>query len=52
MSKRALSYGAYISTTSNSEIVVANVIEHNRDLQNILPITIKANLEEKGHTKY
>jgi nucleotide-binding universal stress UspA family protein len=48
MSKRALSYAAYISKTSNSEIVVVNVIEHNRDLQNILPITIKANLEEEG----
>jgi nucleotide-binding universal stress UspA family protein len=48
MSKRALSYAAYISKTSNSEIVVVNVIEHNRNLQNILPITIKANLGEEG----
>jgi nucleotide-binding universal stress UspA family protein len=49
MSKRALSYAAYISKTSNSEIVVVNVIEHNRNLQNVLPITIKANLGEEGH---
>lgn len=48
MSKRALSYAAYISKTSNSEIVVVNVIEHNRNLQNLLPITIKANLGEEG----
>jgi nucleotide-binding universal stress UspA family protein len=47
MSKRALSYAAYISKISDPEIVVVNVIEHNRDLNNILPVTIKANLERK-----
>jgi nucleotide-binding universal stress UspA family protein len=47
MSKRALSYAAYISKISDPEIVVVNVIEPNRDLNNILPVTIKANLERK-----
>jgi nucleotide-binding universal stress UspA family protein len=47
MSKRALSYAAYISKISDSEIVVVNVIEPNRDLNNVLPVTIKANLEGK-----
>lgn len=47
MSKRALSYAAYISKISNSEIVVVNVIEPKRDLNKVLPITINANLERK-----
>jgi nucleotide-binding universal stress UspA family protein len=47
MSKRALSYAAYISKISDSEVVVVNVIDSHRDLNNILPVTIKANLEGK-----
>ena len=47
MSKRALSYAAYISKISDSEIVIVNVVEANRDVNNVLPVTIKANLEGK-----
>jgi nucleotide-binding universal stress UspA family protein len=47
MSKRALSYAAYISRISDSEVVVVNVIESYRNLNNVLPVTIKANLEGK-----
>jgi nucleotide-binding universal stress UspA family protein len=46
MSKRALSYAAYISKISDSEIVIVNVVEANRDVNNVLPVTIKANLDE------
>jgi nucleotide-binding universal stress UspA family protein len=48
ISKRALSYAAYISKISDSEVVVVNVIESHRDLNNVLPVTIKANLEGKA----
>jgi nucleotide-binding universal stress UspA family protein len=47
MSKGALSYAAYISKISDSEIVVVNVTEHTRDLDNVLPVTIKTNLQGK-----
>lgn len=47
MSKRALSYAAYISKISDSEIVIVNIVKANRDLNNVLPVTIKANLEGK-----
>jgi nucleotide-binding universal stress UspA family protein len=47
MSNRALSYAAYISKISDSEIVVVNVIEHTRDLNNVLPVTIRINLKGK-----
>ncbi|MFL6507852.1 MAG: universal stress protein [Nitrososphaeraceae archaeon] len=47
MSKRALSYAAYISKISDSEIIIVNVVEANRDVNNVLPVTIKANLEGK-----
>jgi nucleotide-binding universal stress UspA family protein len=47
MSKKALSYAAYISKISNSEIIVINVIKANRDLSSKLPITIEANLRGK-----
>ena len=47
MSKRALSYATYISKISDSEIVVVNVVKVNRDLNNVFPVTIKANLEGK-----
>jgi nucleotide-binding universal stress UspA family protein len=47
MSQRALSYAAYISKISDSEIVVVNVSEHTRDLNNILPVTIKIDLQGK-----
>jgi nucleotide-binding universal stress UspA family protein len=42
-----LSYAAYISKISDSEIVVVNVTEHTRDLDNVLPVTIKTNLQGK-----
>lgn len=44
MSKKALSYAAYISKISNSQIVVINIVK--RDSNNVLPITIKVNLQE------
>jgi nucleotide-binding universal stress UspA family protein len=47
MSKRVLSYAAYISKVSDSEMVIVNVVKANRDLNNVLPVTIKANLEGK-----
>lgn len=47
MSKRALSYAAYFSKKSDSEIVLVNVIKANRDLKKILPLSINANLEGK-----
>ena len=47
MSKRALSYAAYISKISDSEIVIVNVVEANRDLNNLLPITTEVDLERK-----
>ena len=47
MSKRALSYAAYISKISDSEIVLVNIVESNRGLDNVLPVTIKANLDGK-----
>ena len=47
MSKRALSYAAYFSKISDSEIVLINVVKANRDLNNVLPLTIRANLEGK-----
>ena len=48
MSKRALSYGAYISRISDSEIVVIKVVKANIDSNNILPITIRVNLQGSG----
>jgi nucleotide-binding universal stress UspA family protein len=51
ISKKALRYAVYISNISGSEIIVVKVVEGNRDLNNALPITIKANLhvkEEQG----
>jgi nucleotide-binding universal stress UspA family protein len=47
MSKRVLSYAAYISKISDSEIVIVNIVKANRDLNNVLPVTIKPNLEGK-----
>jgi nucleotide-binding universal stress UspA family protein len=47
MSKRALGYAAYISKISDSEIVIVNIVEANRDSNNVLPVTINANLEGK-----
>jgi nucleotide-binding universal stress UspA family protein len=47
MSKRVLSYAAYISKVSDSEMVIVNIVKANRDLNNVLPVTIKANLEAK-----
>jgi nucleotide-binding universal stress UspA family protein len=46
MSKSALSYAAYISKISGSEIVVINVVKANRDSNNTLPITLRVNLQE------
>jgi nucleotide-binding universal stress UspA family protein len=47
MSKRALSYAAYISKISDSEIVVVNVTKHTMELNNRLPVSIKINLQDK-----
>jgi nucleotide-binding universal stress UspA family protein len=47
ISKKALGYAVYISNISGSEIIVVKVVEGNRDLNNALPITIKANLHAK-----
>jgi nucleotide-binding universal stress UspA family protein len=47
MSKRVLGYAAYISKISDPEVVIVSIIEANRDLNNVLPVTIKANLEGK-----
>ena len=45
VSKRALSYAAYISKISNPEIVVINVIKPSKDLIGVLPLTVKVDLE-------
>lgn len=47
ISKKALRYAEYISNISGSEIIVVKVVEGNRDLNNALPITVKANLHAK-----
>ena len=47
ISKRALSYAAYFSKISDLEIVLINVVRANRDLNKVLPLTIKANLKGK-----
>jgi nucleotide-binding universal stress UspA family protein len=47
MSKKALGYAAYISQISNSEIVVINIVKAGRDPNNMLPATIKVNLQGK-----
>lgn len=46
ISKRALSYAAYISNISDSQVVIINVVEPNRNSNNTLPITIKVDLQE------
>jgi len=45
ISKRALSYAAYFSNVSDSEIVLVNVVKANRDLKKALPLSINANLD-------
>jgi hypothetical protein len=45
ISKRAFSNAAYISRISDSEIVVINVVKANIDSNNILPITVRVNLQ-------
>ena len=45
ISKRALSYAAYFSKASDSEIVLLNVVKANRDLKKVLPLSINANLD-------
>ncbi len=47
MSKIALYYAAYISKISDSEIVLINVIKAHRNLINVLPVTIVANLHKE-----
>jgi nucleotide-binding universal stress UspA family protein len=47
ISKKALRYAEYISNISGSEIIVVKVVEGDRNLNNALPITIKANLHSK-----
>ena len=46
ISKSALSYAAYISKVSGSQVVIINVIESNRNSNNRLPITLKVVLQE------
>jgi nucleotide-binding universal stress UspA family protein len=46
ISKSALSYAAYISKVSGSQVVIINVIESNRNSINTLPITLKVVLQE------
>jgi nucleotide-binding universal stress UspA family protein len=46
ISKSALSYAAYISKVSGSQVVIINVIESNRNSNNRLPITLKVILQE------
>lgn len=47
ISKIALRYAAYISKISDSKIVLINIIRVSRNLINVLPITIEANLHEE-----
>ena len=47
MSKIALCYATYISKISDSEIVLINVIKAHRNLINVLPVTIVANLHKE-----
>lgn len=47
MSKRALSYGAYLSKISESEIVIVHVFEASKELNKLLPVTTEVNLEGK-----
>ena len=47
MSKIALYYAAYISKISDSEIVLINIIKAHRNLINVLPVTIVANLHKE-----
>ena len=47
ISKRALSYAAYFSKVSDSEVVVINVLKSANGDSKALPLTIKANLEGK-----
>ena len=47
MSKRALSYASYVSKVSDSEIVIVNIVESNRDPDKVLPLTIKITLDGK-----
>lgn len=46
ISKSALSYAAYISKVSGSQVVIINVIESNWNSNNRLPITLKVVLQE------
>jgi nucleotide-binding universal stress UspA family protein len=53
MSKRALSYAAYISKISDSETVVVNIVDDaNRGLKNALPATIRTNLDGEEEQMY
>jgi nucleotide-binding universal stress UspA family protein len=45
ISKSALSYAAYISKISDSQVVIINVIESNRNTNNTLPITLIVDLQ-------
>jgi nucleotide-binding universal stress UspA family protein len=47
ISKRALSYASYVSKVSDSETFIVNIVEPDRDLNKVLPLTIKANLDGK-----
>ena len=47
MSKRALSCASYVSKVSDSETFIVNVVEPNGEINKVLPVTIKTNLDEK-----
>jgi nucleotide-binding universal stress UspA family protein len=47
ISKRALSYAAYLSKISDSEIVIVHVLEANIELNKLLPVTTEVNLGGK-----
>ena len=47
MSKTVLRYAVYISKISDSQIVIVNIVEANRELDNVLPVSIKADPQGK-----
>jgi hypothetical protein len=54
MSKRVLSYAAYISKISDSEIIIVNVVEANKDLSSdvFLPSVITYSLSLDATFKF
>ena len=53
MSDKAKSYATYLSRISVSDIFILNIVEKYSDLKDVLPTTIKQNLDRKlTGTKY